>query len=96
MQKVILIAHSDTKATEGEALLKGVDSNLNVCKVFHGVKARPNHYDAVIFYLDEANDAETIQADIESFKEVPIRAFLAKTGVSIDAVTATHKAQGFS
>lgn len=96
MQKVILVAHSDTKAIEGEALLKTVDANLTVNKVFHGVKARPRHFEAVIFFLAEANDADYIKADIESFKEVPIRAFLGKAGVAIDSVGTTNKAKGFS
>lgn len=96
IKKILVIAHNEAKATEGEKLLTTLDSTLTVKKVYLGTKRVPRHFDAVVVYHTTTQEVNFIKDEIQRYSEAPIKAFLAgKDDVQQYADAASHKAKAF-
>ena len=92
MKKVLVIAHNETKAQDGENLIKAADNSLIIKKVFAGAKRVPRHFDAVIIYHTLPNEINFIKDEIQRYNEAPIKSFISKAGSPIYPDAASYKA----
>jgi hypothetical protein len=95
MQKILVIAQSESKAIEGESIIKAVAGEITIKKIYHGGKSFSRHFDAVVFYLTTPSEGRFIKDLFERYSEAPIKAILTKNGVTPNDLSAEWKIPGF-
>jgi EF-hand domain len=89
MKKIVIIAQNEEKVKAAEALVTG----LVVRRVFPGAKSFSTHFDAVVVYLQSANELNFIKDILTKYQEAPVKAFLGK---ELFAEAANYKAKAFT
>lgn len=89
--KVLVIAQSEVKAADAEAVLQGLSETIVVKKVFMGAKRIPRHFEAVVIYHTSNSEVNFIKDEIQRYGDAPIRAFLSKAGAEAYPDAATFK-----
>ena len=94
LKKILVIAHTEAKATDAAGLLTKADPSIKVKTVYAGAKRVPRHFDAVVIYHDQVKEVNFIKDEIQRYADAPIKAFLGKSVPCTEAAV-SHKAKAF-
>ena len=94
LKKILIIAHTETKANEAQTLITKADNTLKVKVVYAGAKRVPRHFDAVVIYHEQIKEINFIKDEVQRYAEAPIKAFLGKSTLANDQA-AHHKSRAF-